>query len=508
MKSGAIVFAGFAVFSLLSLLVTTPAFADVTSVELEKSFYTDDEKIVFTGIESTGQKPVYVIIRDSSGDFIDMASDPASSQDGSFVTLPRAVDVIFNSRGVYDAIAFTDKQKEENGVSIKLEYDGDKIFQVAEFVLELKSISDRAIEVEKTVTFTASLTDSSIDDVVFSLSNEPSGATIDSKTGKFVWTPTKSHGNIQDVHYSFEVIANKGAQEDKENVTITVKQVFEEPKETITPPPAVPTVDEPPELSIPAPFVDASKDPQSYVDRYINEQVYKDWFDKTYPEYDSIYQAVGLDEPPSIPAPFVDASKDPQSYVDRYINEQVYKDWFDKTYPEYDSIYQAVGLDEPPSPTDEQPPSQEEKEEFGECGEGTDLVDGMCVIVENQNGGGCLIATATYGSEMAPQVQFLREIRDNQLMNTNSGVSFMTGFNQFYYSFSPYVADLQRENPVFKEIVKIGITPLLSSLSIMSYAESESEIIGYGMSVILMNLGMYLMAPAIIIYKTKKFIKI
>ena len=93
-------------------------------------------------------------------------------------------------------------------------------------------------------------------------------------------------------------------------------------------------------------------------------------------------------------------------------------------------------------------------------------------------------------------------------MNTNSGVSFMTGFNQFYYSFSPYIADLERENPVFKEIVKIGITPLLSSLSIMSHAESESEIIGYGMSVILMNLGMYLVAPAIIIYKTKKFIKI
>ena len=84
----------------------------------------------------------------------------------------------------------------------------------------------------------------------------------------------------------------------------------------------------------------------------------------------------------------------------------------------------------------------------------------------------------------------------------------MTGFNQVYYSFSPYVADLERENPAFKEAVKIGITPLLSSLSIMSYAESESEIIGYGVSVILMNLGMYLVAPAMIIYKAKKFIKI
>jgi hypothetical protein len=126
---------------------------------------------------------------------------------------------------------------------------------------------------------------------------------------------------------------------------------------------------------------------------------------------------------------------------------------------------------------------------------------------ENE-GGGCLIATATYGSEMAPQVQFLREIRDNQLMSTDSGVSFMTGFNQLYYSFSPYIADLVRENPVFKEFVKIGITPMLLSLSIMTFAESESEVFVYGIGVILMNLGMYVAAPTIIIVKTRKYIRI
>ncbi|EIJ66595.1 hypothetical protein BD31_I1195 [Candidatus Nitrosopumilus salaria BD31] len=130
-------------------------------------------------------------------------------------------------------------------------------------------------------------------------------------------------------------------------------------------------------------------------------------------------------------------------------------------------------------------------------------------IEEKQNnnldeGGGCLIATATYGSEMAPQVQLLREIRDNQLMNTESGISFMTGFNQFYYSFSPHIADMERESPLFKEIVKIGITPLLSSLSIMSYAESDSEVITYGIGVIMMNLGMYVIAPASVICQIKK----
>ena len=124
--------------------------------------------------------------------------------------------------------------------------------------------------------------------------------------------------------------------------------------------------------------------------------------------------------------------------------------------------------------------------------------------VKTGNGGGCLIATAAYGSEMSPQVQLLREIRDNQLMNTESGTAFMSGFNELYYSFSPTIADMQRENPVFKEIVKAGLTPMLSSLAIMENANSESEVLGLGLSVIALNLGMYLGVPAIVIIGIRK----
>ena len=119
----------------------------------------------------------------------------------------------------------------------------------------------------------------------------------------------------------------------------------------------------------------------------------------------------------------------------------------------------------------------------------------------SEEGGGCLIATAAYGSELAPQVQMLREIRDNQLMNTESGSAFMTTFNEAYYSFSPYIADLERESPVFKEIVKAGLTPMLSTLAIMESAETESEVLGLGLSVIALNLGMYIGLPAFGIVK-------
>jgi hypothetical protein len=83
----------------------------------------------------------------------------------------------------------------------------------------------------------------------------------------------------------------------------------------------------------------------------------------------------------------------------------------------------------------------------------------------------------------------------------------MNSFNDVYYSFSPVIADYERENPVFKQIVKIVITPMISTLSILSLSDdSEFMMLGLGVSVILLNIGMYFVAPAIVIVKiTKKF---
>jgi len=125
---------------------------------------------------------------------------------------------------------------------------------------------------------------------------------------------------------------------------------------------------------------------------------------------------------------------------------------------------------------------------------------------KSSSGGGCLIATATYGSELAPEVQKLRELRDNSLLQTESGTNFMGIFNDVYYSFSPYIADYERENPVFKEVVKIVITPMISSLSILNFVDMNSEelVLGYGISLILLNVGMYVGIPASIIFGIRK----
>jgi len=132
--------------------------------------------------------------------------------------------------------------------------------------------------------------------------------------------------------------------------------------------------------------------------------------------------------------------------------------------------------------------------------------DKVTQVAKEKKEGGCLIATAAFGSEMSPQVQLLREIRDNTVLQTESGSAFMTSFNQFYYSFSPAIADYERENPAFKEAVKITLTPLLTSLTLLQYADidSESEMLGYGIGIILLNIGMYFVVPAILVMKVRK----
>jgi len=134
------------------------------------------------------------------------------------------------------------------------------------------------------------------------------------------------------------------------------------------------------------------------------------------------------------------------------------------------------------------------------------LINGDCVSSVSTPGGGCLIATATFGSELAPQVQLLRELRDDKLLQTSSGLAFMESFNDFYYSFSPVIADYERENPVFKEVVKLAITPMISSLSILNYVDMDSEesVLGYGISLILLNVGMYVGIPASVIIGIRK----
>ena len=184
-------------------------------------------------------------------------------------------------------------------------------------------------------------------------------------------------------------------------------------------------------------------------------------------------------------------------------------DQYGRIIPQGATATAAISIQATTSPTVAQQTQQQTQQTGLYCDEGmvlkNDSGEWICESI-HANPKACLIATAAFGSEMAPQVQLLREIRDNTVLQTESGSAFMTGFNQFYYSFSPAVADYERENPAFKEAVKVTLIPLLASLSLLQYADidSESEMLGYGIGVILLNIGMYFVAPAVLIMTVRK----
>ena len=414
----------------------------------------------------------------------------------------------------------------------------DASVTLRDIVLTIKPLGKFVIDEDKTLSFSVSVTDNSLDGLVFSLDkNPPAGAKINSNTGKFTWTPTKSQGSSS---YTFDLVVKRGTIQDRQSVTITVNDVpdpepdplsnmpdFVDPKQGAqyyldrynneqayktwfdTNYPDY-TIEEAIELTIPEfssetkeakpilDFVDKTQDPQYYIDRYNNEATYKAWFDETYPDY-TIEEAVGFTMQESKAEakpilPFVDPNQDTQYYIDRYNSEASYKEWFDNTFPDY-TIYEAVG-------------AESTEPQIGICGLGTIFVNGFCEA-EKKTGGGCLIATAAFGSELAPQVQKLRELRDNTLLQSNSGTSFMGGFNELYYSFSPTIADLERENPLFKEAVKLTITPMLYSLSILNNVDidTEEEMLGYGVGVILLNIGIYFVAPMTLLWRFTKLVE-
>ena len=127
-------------------------------------------------------------------------------------------------------------------------------------------------------------------------------------------------------------------------------------------------------------------------------------------------------------------------------------------------------------------------------------------MTSEPEGGGCLIATAAYGTEMAHEVQILRETRDS-VLGTATGSAFMSAFNGVYYAFSPTVADWERESPEFRALVRALITPMVASLSIMSAAGDDASDIGVaslGALVIALNVGMYVAAPAALAWRLRR----
>ncbi len=464
--------------AILATLVITmtimPAHAVIVELNSEKTSYKKGDQIIFTGKTDAAHanKIVAIRIADPSGNGI-LLREVFADADGNFKTTPidtsaENTAAKFTVKGVYNATAFYSQEPQPQKIWK---------FTLFDYSADGSSVSPSAAELmaQSQAPSTPPAT------------STPPPTTTPTTTPPPTTTPTTPPPTSEP--QQTQPICGTGTVL-KDGVCV----VTESEPEPEAEPEAEPSG--PKKTHIPG-FPDPTKDPQYYIDRYNNEPKYKEWFDRNFPE-DSIYEILGVPGPKKTHIPgFPDPTKDPQYYIDRYNNEPKYKEWFDRNFPD-ETIYEIVGVAEPG--------------DTSSCGAGTHLENGVCVLDESAGGllgGGCLIATAAYGTELAPQVQQLRELRDNTISKTGSGAAFMSAFNTAYYSFSPAISDLERENILFREAVKITLTPMLSTLSLLNYVDidSEREIIGYGLGIMLLNVGMYFVAPAFAIIKLREFIK-
>jgi len=266
------------IIGMLFSSITFPAYAEVETIQTDKLFYSNGDKIIFTGTvdyDSTGL--VSIVIRDSNDKFV-LLTQALINPDNTFERSVNSNEK-FSIHGIYNATAF------------------------------IVNLSEGAFTI-----FDYSLDGSPVSPSASNLKESSQGPAI-----------------------------------------ITSSQTTE-----------------PEPISKIASFVDTTKDPQHYIDRYNNELTYKEWFDSNYPDI-TIEEAVGLDkiieEPKHIVdiSQFIDPNVDTQYYIDRYNNELAYKEWFDSNYPDL-TIYEAVGvipvestqedmnnsiITEPPLPTQE-----------------------------------------------------------------------------------------------------------------------------------------------------------
>ena len=251
----------FGISALLFISAMTPVFAEVATIETNLEQFLKEDKIKFSGtVEKNSKGLVTIVIRDGDDKFITLEQAVVDPDYTFERTVP--IDDKFTSYGVYQA----------NGFILSIEKGAETTFEISSKI--------PVPEIDELAELTAS-----------------------------------------------EIIGQ---------IPLNSTQTGMDPS-----------------------FIDPSKDPQHYLDRYYNEASYKEWFDRNYPEM-TIEEAVGYDESmmpnaqnktPEPPLPtqnipyFIDPSKDPQHYLDRYYNEASYKEWFDRNYPEM-TIEEAVGYEE------------------------------------------------------------------------------------------------------------------------------------------------------------------
>jgi hypothetical protein len=89
------------------------------------------------------------------------------------------------------------------------------------------------------------------------------------------------------------------------------------------------------------------------------------------------------------------------------------------------------------------------------------------------SGGGCFIATASYGSSMDSHVMLLEKLRDPLLLTNPVGEEFV----KLYYAFSPPLADFIEKHETLRKVVRRSLLPFAAMAYVMIYLGAEKSLL-------------------------------
>ncbi len=246
------------IMGMLFSSITIPVFAEVQTIQTDKLFYSNGDKIIFSGTvdyDSTGL--VSIVIRDSNDKFV-LLTQALINPDNTFERSVNSNEK-FSVHGIYNATAFIVNLSEGAFTIFDYSLDGSP---VSPFASNLQDSS------QGPATITRSQTTESEPEP------EPN-----SKIASFVDTTKDPQHYIY--RYNNELAYKEWFDSNYPDITIEeavgLDKIIEEPKHIV-------------DISQ---FIDPNVDSQYYIDRYNNELAYKEWFDSNYPEF-TIYEAVGL----------------------------------------------------------------------------------------------------------------------------------------------------------------------------------------------------------------------